>query len=86
MLLPYLKGSELFHRIKLKNRYSEKDAAKVINDLLSALKYLAEKRVVHRDIKPENLILTSKDDDNDIKIADFGFATFLTDEEPVLYL
>ena len=27
-----------------------------------------------RDLKPENLLLTSEDDDANIKIADFGFA------------
>jgi serine/threonine protein kinase len=29
---------------------------------------------LHRDLKPENLLLTSKEDDAHIKIADFGFA------------
>jgi calcium/calmodulin-dependent protein kinase I len=53
---------------------------------LSALKYLAEHKVVHRDLKPENLILATKGDDNDLRIADFGFATFLTEKEPLLYL
>ncbi len=27
-----------------------------------------------RDLKPENLLLTSKDDDANLKLADFGFA------------
>jgi serine/threonine protein kinase len=27
-----------------------------------------------RDLKPENLLLTSKDDDANLKICDFGFA------------
>ena len=35
-------------------------------NFLSALKYLAEKRVVHRDLKPENLILAKENDDFDI--------------------
>jgi len=28
-------------------------------------------------LKPENLILKSKDNDNDVKIADFGLASFV---------
>jgi serine/threonine protein kinase len=57
-----------------------------MHSFLSALKYLAENKVVHRDLKPENLILATKGDDNDLRIADFGFATFLTEKEPLLYL
>ena len=30
----------------------------------------------HRDLKPENLLLASKGDDSNIKLADFGFATY----------
>lgn len=55
-------------------------------NFISALKYLSENKVVHRDLKPENLILATKGDDHDIKIADFGLASFLTDEEKLLYL
>lgn len=32
------------------------------------------RNIVHRDLKPENLLLATKTDDADIKIADFGFA------------
>ncbi len=31
---------------------------------------------MHRDLKPENLILRSKDNDEDIVIADFGLAEY----------
>ena len=33
----------------------------------------------YRDLKPENLLLTSKEDDANIKIADFGFAVECND-------
>jgi serine/threonine protein kinase len=50
-----------------------------MKNFLSALKYLKENNVVHRDLKPENLILATQGNDNDLRIADFGFATFLTE-------
>jgi serine/threonine protein kinase len=53
---------------------------------ISALKYLCELKVVHRDLKAENLILATKGDDHDIRIADFGLAFFLTEEKKLLYL
>ena len=46
-----------------------------MSNLLHALKYVHEQGVVHRDLKPENLILGSKDNNFDLKIADFGLAT-----------
>jgi serine/threonine protein kinase len=31
------------------------------------------------DLKPENLLLASKDNDTDMKIADFGFAKHISE-------
>ena len=86
MLLPYLEGGELFEKIKSKGLYRESDARPVMRNFISALEYLHSKRIVHRDLKPENLILASKDNIWDLKIADFGLATVLKDENEKLTL
>lgn len=44
-----------------------------------------DQNVVHRDLKPENLLLTKKFS-NEIKIADFGLAHILKDQNEKLYL
>ena len=49
-------GGELFDRIVEKGSYSEKDAADLIKQVLSAVAYMHEEGVVHRDLKPENLL------------------------------
>lgn len=77
LVLERLEGGELFDRIRTKHTYSEKTAIAVMQNLLSALAYMHERRVVHRDLKPENLILRSKRDDTDVVIADFGLGAVM---------
>jgi calcium/calmodulin-dependent protein kinase I len=71
-----LEGGELFDRIVKKAFYNEKEARDLVFILLKAIKYLHDKGIVHRDLKPENLLLKSKDNDAEVTLADFGFATY----------
>ena len=48
-----------------------------MRNFLSAMAYLHDNLIVHRDLKPENLLFASKEDNSDIRIADFGLATRL---------
>lgn len=44
-------GGELFDRIVEKGSYTEKDASKLIAQVLDAVAYLHSKDIVHRDLK-----------------------------------
>ena len=51
-----------------KGSYTEKDAADLIKQVLSAVAYMHDSGVVHRDLKPENLLYASPEDDSKIMI------------------
>jgi len=75
VVLERISGGELFDKIIELSVYEETEAANAIRQALDAINYMHERGYVHRDLKPENLLLSSKDPDAQIKIADFGFAT-----------
>ncbi|KAG8504397.1 Calcium/calmodulin-dependent protein kinase type 1G [Galemys pyrenaicus] len=67
-------GGELFDRILERGVYTEKDASLVIQQVLSAVKYLHENGIVHRDLKPENLLYLTPEEDSRIMVTDFGLS------------
>lgn len=76
-----MRGGELFDRIVAKTFYNEKEARDLCKVVFEAIAYCHSHNIAHRDLKPENLLLMSKDNDRDVKIADFGFAKQVTSEE-----
>jgi len=77
LVLEFMKGGELLQHIRKKKFYSEKEASFIIKKVIQAAAYLHKNGVVHRDFKPENLLFTSKEDNAELKIADFGFARYI---------
>ena len=69
------RGGELFDRIIEKGSYTEKDAAEVVKQILSAVGYMHSKGVVHRDLKAENLLFRTNESNSKIMISDFGLST-----------
>ena len=55
-----------------------------MSKILSALSYLAEKKIMHRDLKPENIILRNDNDCTDVVIVDFGLSEYF-DQQPLLF-
>lgn len=74
LIMELMNGGDVFDRIIKKTRYTEEDARNLALFLLAAVNYLHSNGICHRDLKPQNLLLKCKDDDAEIKIADFGFA------------
>ena len=76
-------GGELFDKIlehiEKKEMYSEKEAAKIILQVMSAVDYCHKNGICHRDLKPENLLYLKKGEekDNPLKVIDFGLSQTL---------
>lgn len=74
LVMELVTGGELFDRIVEKGSYTEKDASKLIRQVLEAVDFMHDKGVVHRDLKPENLLYYSPAEDSKIMISDFGLS------------
>ncbi|XP_071381653.1 calcium/calmodulin-dependent protein kinase IGb [Centroberyx affinis] len=74
LVMQLVSGGELFDRILDRGMYSEKDASRVIQQVLQAVSYLHQNGIVHRDLKPENLLYYSQDENAKIMISDFGLS------------
>jgi calcium-dependent protein kinase len=78
MVEEYLPGGDLYDYIKKQKFFSEKKAAFIISQILSALNHLHSKRIVHRDLKPENIVfIETSSNDLLIKLIDFGTSVYL---------
>jgi calcium-dependent protein kinase len=66
------KGGELFDEIIARGKFTEKDAAVLVKQILSCINYCHQNKIVHRDLKPENVLLEQNKDFDQIKIIDFG--------------
>ena len=54
--------------------FPERDAAILMNQVLSSINYCHKNNFVHRDLKPENILLEQNKALHEIKLIDFGFA------------
>uniref|UniRef100_A0A3P9LTU5 Calcium/calmodulin-dependent protein kinase IGa n=1 Tax=Oryzias latipes TaxID=8090 RepID=A0A3P9LTU5_ORYLA len=74
LVMQLVSGGELFDRILDKGVYTEKDASRVIKQVLQAVSYLHQNSIVHRDLKPENLLFFNTDENAKIMVSDFGLS------------
>lgn len=69
-------GGELFEHILKEKNFSEKKAAILMRQILSAISYCHDRKLVHCDLKPENIMFESLSSENTVKIIDFGNSSF----------
>jgi len=81
MLLEYVDGETLDTHM---NRHPDRRiplpaAARMTQELVSALEYTQSKGLVHRDLKPQNVMIRA--DDGRVTLMDFGIGKWIDDSE-----
>lgn len=74
IVMDHFKGDTLSNYIARNGPLSEREAKKVMKQLVSAVSYMHEQKTFHRDLKCENILLTTPNSLNHIKLIDFGLA------------
>jgi hypothetical protein len=74
LVMELLEGEDLSTRLRRVGRMSLHDTARVLVQVGKALRKAHEAGIVHRDLKPANLYIARIDDDEVVKILDFGIA------------
>ncbi|CEM16024.1 unnamed protein product [Vitrella brassicaformis CCMP3155] len=80
LVLELCEGGDLFDRMVAVHHYSERDAALIMRQILSALHYCHINGIAHRDVKPENFLFERSDSLDNLKMIDFGLAYECRDE------
>ena len=71
LVMEFVEGDDLKHHLDKGEVYTLQQTLGIMADLLSALNYAHNQKIVHRDIKPANLLVQAN---GSIKLADFGVA------------
>ncbi|HWN94745.1 MAG TPA: serine/threonine-protein kinase, partial [Methylomirabilota bacterium] len=82
LMMEYVDGVNLRQAMQA-GRFSPAEALTIVPKICEALQFAHEEGILHRDIKPENILLDAK---GRVKIADFGIAKIVGDDQPDISL
>ena len=75
-MLEYAPYGNLYQRISRKKKLTENEVIAFTRNLFDVLTMLHNKGIIHRDLKLENILMTSKFNNCDFKLADFGSSCY----------
>ncbi|KAF2750865.1 hypothetical protein M011DRAFT_492248 [Sporormia fimetaria CBS 119925] len=85
IIMEYVRQGDLQGYLNQHGSLSEDQARSVAQQILSALSYLHQSKIVHRDIKPDN-ILISEVEPFKVKLSDFGLSKAVKQNDSETFL
>lgn len=83
LVMELCSGRELYERLAQLRRYTERDAANVMMQMLEAINYCHAHNVCHRDLKLENWVYANPSQDSPLKLIDFGMSKVFNEGVPL---
>lgn len=75
LVVEYCEGGDLRSALRAAGKFTEREAARIVKQLLEGVAYLHSQGIVHRDLKLANVLVGGK---SVVKICDFGVAARLS--------
>ncbi|CAF1006578.1 unnamed protein product [Rotaria sp. Silwood1] len=79
-ILEYAKQGDLQLILELEGYLEEPPAIHITKQVLEAVAFLHENKIVHLDIKPQNILVMEQWPSTQIKLCDFGLSRILTNQ------
>jgi len=76
--MPFIEGESLKHAVQAGTRFSTREVARILHDVVDALAYAHARGVIHRDIKPGNVLRSG----SHAVVTDFGVAKAISASLP----
>lgn len=73
LIIEFIEGQNLRDLLRIRGRFSPKEATQLMIDIASGLAYASERGLTHRDLKTSNVLISSR---GRAKLVDFGLAAF----------
>jgi tRNA A-37 threonylcarbamoyl transferase component Bud32 len=81
VVMEYLEGESLAECLHREGMLPEQRILRLASQIASALAAAHSKGIVHRDVKPENVFLLKRNDQDFVKVVDFGISKSLRTSE-----
>src|SRR5690606_31953255 len=77
IVMELLEGETLAERLRRIGRLRPENVAIVVTQIARALGRSHDVGLIHRDLKPDNILLVRNDDEEIVKVLDFGIAKWI---------